>query len=154
MIQKYGFCARECEMTEAEEKAQRNEDSTRQEQEEVKRQRDKKNVSYRIAREIDTLTVERGTGIIWLCDCKSTDGDMFYIENYDVQKGLDEVLKWREALGRPDVPVRFRVEIFFKGHRSNNKRYIPITEMDRGYTLKVTRGKGRITVTPVKARGL
>ena len=137
-------------MNEAEFKAERNEEATRQEQDEVRSQKDKGNVAYRIAREIDTLTVDKRDGIIWLCDCKQTENgeDVFYIDSKDVAKGLDEVLKWRDALHQL-APVRFRVDIFFRRHRSNNHKYIPITEFDRGYSLKVVRGKGRITTTKV-----
>lgn len=141
-------------MSQADDKALRNEEATRQEQDDVRRQKDKGNVAYRIAREIDTLTVDALTGTIWLTDCKCTANgeDMFYIEKGDVDKGLDEVLKWRAALGRLDFPIRFRVDMFFRRHRSNNHKYINITEQDRGHTIKVTRGKGRITTTRV-ARG-
>lgn len=139
-------------MNEAEDRAERNEEATRQEQSEVKAQKDKGNIAYRIAREIDTLVVDNRDGIIWLCDCKHTENgdDVFYIDSKDVAKGLDEVLKWRDALGRWGVPVRFRVDMFFKRHRSNNHKYIPITEFDRGYSIKVTRGKKRITTQRVK----
>ena len=139
-------------MNEAEDKALRNEEATRQEQNEVRAQKDKGNVAYRIAREIDTLAVDTKDGTIWLCDCKHTENgeDVFYIDYKDVAKGLDEVLKWRDALGRYGVPVRFRVDMFFKRHRSNNHKYVPITEFDRGYTIKVTRGAKKITTVRVK----
>lgn len=138
-------------MNEAELKAQRNEEATRQEQDEVRSQKDKGNVAYRIAREIDTLTVDIKDGVIWLCDCKHTENgeDFFYITSQDVAKGLDEVLKWRDGLGRYGVPVRFRVDMFFKRHRSNNHKYIPITEFDRGYSIKVTRHATKITTARV-----
>jgi len=137
-------------MDEAELKAERNEEATRQEQAEVKNQKDKGNVAYRIAREIDTLVVDKRDGIIWLCDCKHTENgeDVFYIDSSDVAKGLDEVLKWRDALHQL-VPVRFRVDMFFKRHRSNNHKYIPITEFDRGYSIKVTRHATKITTSRV-----
>ncbi len=136
-------------MNEAEDKALRNEEATRQEQDEVRSQKDKGNVGYRIAREIDTLTVDNGT--IWLCDCKHTENgeDVFYIDSKDVAKGLDEVLKWRKALGRDDVPIRFRIDMFFRRHRSNNHKYIPVSEFDRGYSIKVTRLAKKITTARV-----
>jgi len=138
-------------MNEAEEKAERNVESVRQEQNEVKAQKDRGNIAYRIAREIDTLVVDMRDGIIWLCDCKHTENgeDIFYIDSKDVAKGLDEVLKWRDGLGRYGVPVRFRVDMFFRRHRSHNHKYILITEFDRGYSIKVTRNKGRITTVRV-----
>ena len=137
-------------MNEAEEKALRNEEATRQEQDEVRAQKDKGNVAYRIAREIDTLSVDKRDGTIWLCDCKHTENgeDVFYIDSKDVAKGLDEVLKWRDALHQL-VPVRFRVDMFFRRHRSNNHKYIPITEFDRGYSIKVTRHANKITTAKV-----
>jgi len=137
-------------MDEAELKAERNEEATRQEQAEVRAQKDKGNVAYRIAREVDTLVVDKRDGIIWLCDCKHTENgeDVFYIDSSDVAKGLDEVLKWRDALHQL-VPVRFRVDMFFKRHRSNNHKYIPITEFDRGYSIKVTRHAKKITTAKV-----
>jgi len=142
-------------MNEAEFKALRNEEATRQEQDEVRSQKDKGNVAYRIAREIDTLTIDKRDGTIWLCDCKGTENgeDVFYIDSKDIAKGLDEVLKWREALSKYGVPVRFRVDMFFKRHRSNNHKYIPITEFDRGFSIKVVRGKNKITTTKVMKGG-
>ncbi len=136
-------------MDEAEAKAIRNEDSVRQEQDEVKAQKKLGNVSYRIAREIDTLTGDKSTGIMWLCDCKGTDSDIFYIDSSDVAKALDERLKWYEVLGRYNVPIKVRFEIHFKRHRSNNKKYINITEQDRGWSIKVNRGNGRISTSRV-----
>ena len=135
----------------ATEKALRNEEATRQEQAEVKAQKDKGNVAYRIAREIDTLCFDKHTGIVWVTDCKSTENgeDVFYVDSKDVAKGLDEVLAIRETLGRYGVPVKFRVDMFFKRHRSNNHKYIPVTEFDRHYTIKVTRGKKKITTARV-----
>lgn len=136
-------------MSEAEAKAIRNEDSVRQEQAEVKAQKDKGNVAYRIAREIDTLCGDVSTGIFWLCDCKGTDSDVFYLDSSDINKALDERQKWNDVLGRYGVPIKVRFEIHFKRHRSNNKKYIIITEQDRGYSLKVARGNGRITTSRV-----
>jgi hypothetical protein len=136
-------------MDEADAKAIRNEDSTRQEQNEVKRQRDMGNVSYRIAREIDTLTGDVSTGTLWLCDNKGTDADVFYIDSSDVNKALDERLKWYDVLGRYNVPIKVRFEIHFKRHRSNNLKYINVTEQDRGWSIKVTRGNGRISTSRV-----
>ena len=126
--------------TESEAKARRVADATRQEQNEVKDQKAKGNVSYRIAREIDTLTLDVKNGKLWLCDDKCTDGeDTFYIAKSDIIKGLDEAKKWQKGVERYGLPVGFRVLIFFQRHRSNNHKYIPITEDDRGYTIKVTR---------------
>ena len=142
-------------LDEAELKALRNVESARQEQDEVRAQRDKGNLSYRIAREIDTLTVDRKDGTIWLCDCKHTENgdDVFYVDSSDIDKGLDERAKWYDAIGRFGIPIRFRVDIFFKRHRSNNRKYIVITEQDRGWSIKVTRGKGRISTVRVKRGG-
>jgi hypothetical protein len=137
-------------MFEADEKAQRNLDSIRQEQDEVKAQKDKGNVSYRIAREIDTFTGDTKDGIIWICDCKGTDSDVFYFDSSDIDKALDERQKWFAVLGRYGVPIKVRFEIHFKRHRSNNKKYIVITEQDRGWSIKVARGNGRITTSRVK----
>ena len=138
-------------MNEAEAKAERNVESVRQEQSEVRAQKDKGNVAYRIAREIDTLCFDKHTGIVWVTDCKSTENgeDVFYVDYKDVAKGLDEVLAIRETLGRYKAPVRFRIDMFFRRHRSNNHKYIPITEFDRGYTIKVTRHAKKITTARV-----
>uniref|UniRef100_A0A6M3JN66 Uncharacterized protein n=1 Tax=viral metagenome TaxID=1070528 RepID=A0A6M3JN66_9ZZZZ len=136
-------------MSEAEAKAIRNEDSVRQEQAEVKAQKDCGNVAYRIAREIDTICGDKSTGILWLCDCKGTDSDVFYLDSSDIAKALDERQKWNDVLGRYGVPIKVRFEIHFKRHRSHNKKYVNITEQDRGYSLKVARGNGRISTSTV-----
>jgi len=127
-------------MNEAEKKAERVAESTRQEQDEVKAQRDAGNLAWRIAREIDTLCFDK-SGIIYITDCKFSDDDVFYITSQDVAKGLDTVLAIQECVGRYGVPVRFRVDMHFRRHRSRNRKYITITELDRGYSIKVTRAK-------------
>jgi len=137
-------------MTDAEAKAMRNADSVRHEQQEVKAQRDKGNMSYRVAREVDTLTGDKHNGIFYVCDCKGTDNDIFYLEAYDVDKILDERLGWLEVFGRYGVPVVSRFHIHFKRHRSRNKKYIIVTEDDRGCSIKVTRGQ-RISTQRVGA---
>lgn len=138
-------------MNEAEQKAERNVESVRQEQAEVAAQRKKHNLAWRIAREIDTICFDKHTGILWVTDCKSTENgeDVFYVDYKDINKGLDVVLAIQETLGRYNVPVRFRVDMFFKRHRSNNHKYIPITEFDRGYSIKITRHATKITTARV-----
>lgn len=138
-------------MNEAELKAERNKEAICQEQNEVKAQRDKGNVAYRISREIDTICFDKPTGILWVTDCKATKNgeDVFYVDSSDVNKGLDVVLGIQETLGRYGVPVQFRIDMFFRRHRSNNHKYILITECDRGHTIKIIRGKKRITTSRV-----
>jgi len=135
-------------MTEAEAKIERNEAATRQEQCEVRAQKAKGNVAYRIAREIDTFTGDVKEGKLWVCDCKHTENgeDTFYIESGDINKGLDEVEKWLDVVGRYGVPVGFRVEVYFRRHRSKNKKYIYVDERHRNHTIKIKRGK-RISMT-------
>jgi len=127
-------------MTEAEKKAERVAASARQEQDEVKAQRDAGNLAWRIAREIDTLCFD-DSGVIYVTDCKFSDSDVFYIDSKDIAKGLDVVLDILRCVGRYGVPVRFRIDMHFRRHRSRNRKYILITELDRGYSIKVTRGK-------------
>ncbi len=127
-------------MTEAEAKAERVDNSIRQEQDEVAGQRRIGNISWRIAREIDTITFDKD-GAVYVTDCKFSDNDIFYIESGDINKGLDIVIAVQKCLGRYQVPVRFRIDMHFRRHRSKNRKYIAITELDRGYSVKVTRGQ-------------
>jgi len=127
-------------MTEAKAKAERVDNSIRQEQDEVAEQRRRGNLAWRIAREIDTLSFDKD-GIIFITDCKFSDNDIFYIDSNDIAKGLDTAISIQNCVDRYGVPVQFRVDMHFRRHRSRNRKYIVITEADRGYSIKVTRAK-------------
>ncbi len=132
-------------------KAERNARADRQEEEEVARLRKKGYVAFRLDREVDSFSAKDGR--IWYCDCKFSDADVFYITDYDIAKGLDEAEKLASALNHL-VPVGFRVEMHFPRTRQlNNRRYIEITEQDRGWTIKVTKTHRKITTIRVKKGG-
>jgi Holliday junction resolvase len=135
-------------MTEAELKADRCRRADRQEEDEVKALRDKGYVAYRIDREIDTVAIKDGE--IWLCDCKFSDNGEFYISKEDIAKGLDTVLEWAKSTVNK-IPIRFRIDMHFPRHKTHNRKYILVTEYDRGYSIKVARNSnGRFTTTRIK----
>jgi hypothetical protein len=153
-VNKLTIRARARKMSEAEDKAERNIEAVRQEQEEVRRLKDAGHVAYRIAREIDTLAVDGRDGCIYLCDCKHTENgeNVFYIEESDIAKGLDERQKWLKCFRHLKEPPKiiFRVEVFFRRHRSHNRRYVYLDENDRGWSIRVTRGEQRFSLLRVK----
>ena len=136
-------------MTLAEDKAERNIRADRQEQEEVAEQRGKGNLAWRLDKEVDTIVFTH-TGTVWLTDCKYSDNDVFYADFSDVDKGLDAVRMMSKCLGRYGVPIQFRLDMHFPRHKGNNRKYIPLTEDCRHWSLKITRTAERITCLRVR----
>jgi Holliday junction resolvase len=124
-------------------KAERNVRADRQEEQEVKALRDKGYKAYRVDREVDSISAKHG--MMWVCDSKYSDNDIFYIAASDVDKGLDEAAGWSKALNGL-VPVGFRVDMHFPRHR-NKRRYIEISEERRGQSIRVICGAKRITTS-------
>ncbi len=135
-------------LSEAEARADRDRRADKQEMAEVARLRSSHHGAWGIHREFDTLAIKDGTA--WLCDNKFTDNDVFYIDSKDIAKGLHEREKFAKAVNF-QLEVIFRFEMFFPRHKSKNRKYIIVTEADRGWSLKVTRHEtGRITQLRVR----
>jgi len=138
----------ESKMSEAERKAYANKLAMRQEEERVKRERARHNLSWRIAREYDVLVITKA-GETWLVDCKRSNNGEFIIDGSDIIKLLDIANNWRAK--QPGVVVEARFEMWFSRTRqANNRRDVVVTEDDRGWSIKCTKTPKKITTQKVK----
>ncbi len=130
-------------------KAERNERAVRQEQQLVRRENARGNLAYRIARDIDVQIINK-SGEIILVDCKSSDNGVFYIDSKDIIKGLDIAKRYVSMLCH-GIIVKFKVDMWFAGTKQrNNRRYIDITEEDRGWSIKCWKTPKKIMTERVK----
>lgn len=130
----------------AEQRRERLVRSQRQEEQLVVSEKNKGNISWRIAREIDVVVFHK-SGITSLVDCKFSDNDEFWIESGDIIKGLD-LVKWLINHG---ISARFRVDMHFpRTRKPNNRRYIDIGEEFRGWSMRCWHAEKRILTKPVR----
>jgi len=133
-------------MTEAERKAWANKQAQRHEEDRVFKERQRKHLSWRIAREFDVLVLRQGEA--WLIDCKKSDNHEFIIDAYDIEKLLDLAKDWNRLLG---ITVQARFDMWFSRTRQkNNRRDIIVTEEDRGWSIKATKTPKKITTKRVR----
>jgi hypothetical protein len=139
------------QMDEAERKAYANRLAMRQEENRVKAERAKGNLSWRIAREFDVLVITKA-GKTLLVDCKRSDNCEFIIDGGDIIKLLDLVVDWN--IKQPAAEVEARFEMWFSRTRQkNNKRDIEVTEDDRGWSIKCTKTRLKIMTQRVRKGG-
>lgn len=115
------------------EKIKRDGRADRQEQEFAKSQRDYGFIATRVNAQID-VEIKKPGGNILLVDCKFSDKPEFYIERTDIDKGLNEVIKYK-ALGFDNTS--FAVDMWFPRFRKlGNRKLIAFDESCRGRTFK------------------
>lgn len=138
----------EDKMNEAERKAYANKLAMRQEEERVKRERARHNLSWRIAREYDVLVITKA-GETWLVDCKRSNNGEFILDGYDINKLLDIAIDWRSK--QSGVVIQTIFEMWFSRTRqANNRRDIVVTEEDRGWSIKCVKTAKKIMTRRVK----
>jgi len=133
-------------MLDAEAKIERNLKAIRQEQELVKKERAKGNLAWRIAREYDVQVIKKN-GTILLVDCKYSDNGEFWVDYKDIIKGLDLAVQMRKMLG---ISVNFLIDMWFSTRQKNNRRYIDISEEDRGWSIKCSKTPQKIMTQRVR----
>jgi hypothetical protein len=134
-------------MLEQEARQERNERATRQEQDLVRMERAKGHLAWRIAREYDVQVIKKD-GTILLVDSKFSDNGIFWVDSKDIIKGLDIAAKMRMML---KVPVNFCIDMWFPRTRQlNNRRYIDVSEEDRGWSIKAWKTSKKIMTERVK----
>lgn len=137
------------EMSALELKIHRNKTSQRQEEELVRNELSRNNIAHRIAKKYDVLVITKG-GEMWLIDCKFSDSSEFWIEAYDIDKLLDCVAEYENKLPI-GMTIKARVDMWFpRTRKKNNRRYVDITEADRGWTVRCTKTPERISTKRVK----
>ena len=128
-------------------KSERNLAATTQEMSLVTAERRKGNVAYRIAAEFDVLVFDKRAKKVFLVECKQTAGDTFYVDKYDIARGLDMCKKLEPIIGKQ---VHYRIDMYFPQATSNKRKYIEVSPEDRGFTICCTKGDKNITTKRVQ----